>query len=130
MAAILLRHAQTYPLAHDREVVTSATVSEPVAIAGDEERLRRKAEQTVALDGIGSQAACDAVGDRDQPLLAQLATTDAQHTFVQIDIIGVETDRFADPQASRRDQPKQRRTGVAPQSLDRPQLGGSIDDRG
>ena len=39
--AILLPSAQTDPLANLRKVVASGTVSEPIATATDEERLRR-----------------------------------------------------------------------------------------
>lgn len=81
MTTVLLRSAQTDPLTHQREVVAGTTISEPFAAAGDEEWLRRKAEQAVALSGIGSQALSDAFGERDEPLLAQFAAADAQHAF-------------------------------------------------
>lgn len=52
VAAILLPSAQTDPLANLRKVVAGGAVSEPIAAATDEERLRRDAEQAVALSSI------------------------------------------------------------------------------
>ncbi|MBA3898348.1 MAG: hypothetical protein H0X36_14715 [Sphingomonadaceae bacterium] len=52
MATILLRIAQSDPLADLREVVTGAAVAQPFAIAPDEERHRGCPEQAITLFAI------------------------------------------------------------------------------
>jgi len=96
VTAISLKLAQADALASQREVVARAAITKPVTAAGDEERLRCQAEQAITLAGLGVQSLNDAAGQWKQPLLAELATTDAQQAFIKIDVAGIEAERLAD----------------------------------
>src|SRR5260370_20300491 len=73
MTVMLLLVPQPEPLAHQREVIAGTAIPEPLAVAGDEERVRRTTQQSVALACVVAQTCRNALGERDEPLPSALA---------------------------------------------------------
>ena len=78
--------------------------------------LARMADQPIAFGKIVDQLRDDARIERQQPLFAELALPDAQHAMLGVEVVTIERQRLADPQAGDRDEPEQGRAGQPTQS--------------
>src|SRR5262249_34916751 len=125
-----LRLAKTDSLAHEREVVSGAAVSQSFAILKKEERGSARAKDTVAFRPIGPEPLSCTERYRCQTALTILRPPDREHGFIEIDVFLVEPERLVHPKASDSDQPEQGRTGPCAQSKWRGKLPGLGHDRG
>ncbi len=100
MPLVLLFGTQADLLAYLREVVAGRTVGEPGRLVGYEQRPRRTTDQPVAFDAIVEQSLDGAGVERQQPLLAVLALSDAQHTIIGVEVVAIQRERLEATSAS------------------------------
>src|SRR5271156_4177524 len=129
MLAVCLMGPEPDLLARMREVVSGSTVGEACGLVGDEQRLGRMDDQPVAFGKIVDQLRDDARIERQQPLFAELALSDAQHAMLGVEVVTIEGQRLADPEPGDCDKPEQRRAGQPTQTVDGWQLLCRHDDR-
>jgi len=102
--------------------------AEPVTVASDEELPGRATEQPVTFGRVGGQPVHDSRIEWQQALLSQLAMPDTQHSGCCIKVVGIQRQRFADPESRDSDQAEEGRTCQPTHPVGGRQFTGRCDD--
>ena len=109
--------AQADSQADPCEVVAGAAVAGAFAILEKEECHLASTEDPVPFCTVGHEPFSCGRRYRNKAAFAVLPAPDGQHGFIEIDILVVESDRFAHAQSGDGDQAEESRTGPSAQPI-------------